>query len=296
MNSALRAQGLAFCGLAAAVSVACMLLPPLTDGVELLLISGLILALGVPHGALDTVFARQVYQLQSVRAWLLAAMLYGGLMALVVWTWVMSPTGFLVGFLVLSIAHFAGDLEPGVRTSSRILYAGAVLVLPSLRFESDVARLFGFLAGPTSGVSLAAALSALAWPWLACCAAAAVIETRQHWRAGVEILAVVVLALCASPLVGFAVFFCGMHSLRHVIRTYQYADRASLVLLAGAAAVPMLIVLLATAAVWLFLDQSTLSRGVTQLLFVGLAALTVPHMVLVERVRLSGWRLGAATL
>jgi len=294
MNSALRAQGLMFCGLAAAVSVASMLLPPLTDGVELLLISGLILALGVPHGALDTVFARQVYQLRSTKAWLVAALLYGGLMALVILTWMWSPTGFLIGFLLLSIAHFAGDLEPGVRVSSRILYAGAVLVLPSLRFESDVARLFGFLAGPASGVSLAAALSALAWPWLACCAAAALIETRQHWRASVEILAIVVLALCASPLVGFAVFFCGMHSLRHVIRTYQYADRASWVLLAGAAAVPMLIVLLATAAVWLFLDQSTLSQGVTQLLFVGLAALTVPHMVLVERVRLSGWRLGAA--
>lgn len=112
--------------------------------------------------------------------------------------------------------------------------------------------------------------------------------------AAAELLAVTILMLFAPPLIGFAAFFCGMHSVRHVIRTYHYANRNSLGFLISAATVPMLLVLLVACVGSVFLDRTSLSERVTQFLFVGLAALTVPHMVLVERVRLSGWRLGAA--
>jgi hypothetical protein len=51
----------------------------------------------------------------------------------------------------------------------------------------------------------------------------------------------------------------------------------------------MIGVALASAAAWVFLKDTPLDARVLQIVFVGLAALTVPHMVLVERVRLMGW-------
>jgi len=294
MSSALRTQGLMFCCLSAVVVLISVLLPPLAGRVELAMVGGLILALGVPHGALDAIFARQVYRLRSPSAWLLAALLYGALAACVVGLWWISPTLFLTGFLLISIAHFSGDLESGVGTITRILYAGTVIVVPCLRFESDVARQFGFLAGSGTGASLAAALSLLAWPWLACSLAAAALESRRNALVAAVMLAVSLLATFVPPLIAFTVFFCGMHSARHVIRTYHYAQQSSVRLLISAAALPMLLVMVAAAIGWLFLDRSAPSQGVVQFVFIGLAALTVPHMILVERVRLSGWRLGAA--
>jgi len=53
--------------------------------------------------------------------------------------------------------------------------------------------------------------------------------------------------------------------------------------------VPMLLVLCLVAAVWSRLGNVPVENRLVRIMFIGLAALTVAHMVLVERVRLSGW-------
>lgn len=80
-----------------------------------------------------------------------------------------------------------------------------------------------------------------------------------------------------------------MHSARHILRTIDYSGRASLRILLAAALLPMLGVIAVSAAAWYFLRATSLDARLVQLVFVGLAALTVPHMALVERVRLAGW-------
>ena len=58
---------------------------------------------------------------------------------------------------------------------------------------------------------------------------------------------------------------------------------------------PMVACALAAAALWPTLKGLTLDTAIVRILFVALAALTVPHMVLIERVRLSGWQNGSST-
>ena len=64
--SMLRLQGLVFsCGAILLAAMAATL-GQLGSQIELLVIASLILVLGVPHGALDTIFARQIYGIVSV--------------------------------------------------------------------------------------------------------------------------------------------------------------------------------------------------------------------------------------
>ena len=55
---------------------------------------------------------------------------------------------------------------------------------------------------------------------------------------------------------------------------------------------PMALTVTGVAVAWWLSAGIDLDMRLAQLLFVGLAALTVPHMLVIEKVRLTGWTVG----
>jgi len=287
---ALRIQGIGFSLFATLVTLAGFVLPQPNQTMELIIMAAFIVLLGVPHGALDTVFAARLYQVQSIWGWMLFALLYFAPVLLVIAVWKLTPVLFLLGFLLISIGHFSGDPAEGTPLASRIIYAGLIIILPALLHSAEVTRLFSFLVGTAAASQIVPWLRLLGGPWLLAALVAVLACARKaDWQTGMEIASVSFLSLLASPLVAFAVFFCGMHSARHILRTFEYSSRSSPRLLALASFGPMVAVLILFGAASLWLHGVSLEARVIQLVFVGLAGLTVPHMALVERVRFSGW-------
>ena len=293
--SALRIQGLAFSVGAIVLAIVAITAARFDPQVELIVVAALIVLLGVPHGALDTIFARQLYGIQTPRGWLWFAMIYVLLSASVIGFFMLAPAGFLIGFLLISMLHFSGDPAAGTPWLARALYGGAIIVLPTLLHAGEITRLFALLVGIDAATLVTPFLGLLAWPWLIGLALATIQRLSKDWLTALEMGAVAVLAVLAPPLISFTVFFCAMHSARHILRTIDYSGRSSPGLILGATLLPMLGVLLASAAAWHFLGGTPINGAIIQLVFVGLAALTVPHMALVERVRLSGWIMGSAS-
>ena len=284
-----RLQGIVFCVLALLATCGTQLIGRFSPQTELILLAALIVVLGVPHGALDTLFAKRLYGIHTLRGWLGFGGIYLLLAAAIVGLWLVAPAGFLVGFLVISAVHFSGDPAAGTPQIVRLLYAGTVLVFPSFFYAEEMSQLFGHLVGREAAHAVSVGLSWLAWPWLGAVILVVFERVCRDWLTALEITAVSGLALLTPPLVAFTVFFCGMHSARHILRTADYSGRSEVRLLAVAALLPMLGVLAASAGAWYFLQDTALDARVIQIVFVGLAALTVPHMALVERVRFSGW-------
>jgi hypothetical protein len=79
---------------------------------------------------------------------------------------------------------------------------------------------------------------------------------------------------------------CDMHSLRHMLRTQQYVN-LPVSRLVWTCLSPMLGVSVLVALGWLYLPASSFDSRILQFVFVTLAALTVPHMLLVDRARYS---------
>jgi Brp/Blh family beta-carotene 15,15'-monooxygenase len=356
---ALQTQSLLYCAIASAVTVASAvatmfadamtnaLLAPASDGITVLLLAAaLILLLGVPHGALDTVFAERLHGVRGWRGrrgWIAFASAYMGAALLVLLAWYSAPHLLLPGFLLLSALHFSGDPAPGTGFIARLLYGGASIVLPALLHQSEMARLFAFLAPAQVAAALADVLHQLSGPWLLAMALMVLVHMRANWLTGVEMAATAALTVLVSPLLAFAVFFCLMHSARHIVRTWQQvaaeaktkitgattsttisittsitteittsttsertiaktaaetaaegtaAERTATTRLLRAALLPMLgtLILGGFAACYLhYLRAQPLEASLIQWLFIGLAALTVPHMALVEQVRWRGW-------
>jgi len=291
----LRCQGLAFSALAWLVLVVSLGLPRLDAQTQLALLAPVILLLGVPHGALDIVFVRQLTGVQSAAGWSLFITAYLAVAASVVALWWFAPGFFLAAFLLTSAFHFSGDPEGETPALFRMLYGGAVIFCPLALHAAEVSQLFAFLAGEAAAKFIVAALQWAAWPWVAAIAMAAIASAKRNLVRSIEWLSITALLSFAPPLIGFTVFFCCMHSARHVLRTRDYSDAGTLRQLVRIAGWPMLATAAGVAIAWWLSEGKALDMRVAQLLFVGLAALTVPHMMVVERVRFTGWILGRST-
>ena len=292
MSRTLRAQGAVFAVTALCGIAMTLLLPRMSPRFELLTIAVLIAFVGVPHGALDTAFARQRFGLHTFRAWVVFSLGYVLVMLLVVASWWKMPVVFLTGFLGLSALHFSGDPVSGTPGIVRLVQGGAVLVLPAILYPTELTQLFGMLVGPGAAGVVAPVVSAASVPWACAVMVCITLTWSRSRQMSFELAAVATLACVVPPLLAFAIFFCGMHSARHILRTVSWAQFTEGRLAIGAVVAPMLGVACLAGVAWMLRGDVPLEPKVIQLIFVGLASVTVPHMLLIEPIRLVGWRDG----
>ncbi len=265
-----------------AVSLLYVIVDPKRGGPgQIVVMSVLVALLGLPHGALDPLV---VLRSRLYRGWpslVLFLIAYTALSALVVGLWLLAPVASLVGFLMVSAAHFGGDWNTGRPAAIRVLTGVALLSLPAFRDAEHVAQLYSILSGP--GARVVAMWQAEAGPiLLICLLVAAAIASRTRLHESVELVVVATLALTTPPLVFFTLYFCLLHSARHLREGFAM-ERAALrrpaarALVGGATLLPMFI------AVGLLIGDTSdvLDDRLLQIVFIGLAALTVPHMVVV---------------
>jgi len=268
-----------------------------------------IVSLGVPHGSLDHLVAEAIDsdagpggRARFVRNYVAAAASVGA-------AWLVAPPLALALFLLLSIHHFGqsdlahlrigGRRQVVLQWSRGLFLVGLVLVAHLDTVGPIIERVGG--GDPAS------------WPWLSevwwlwC-----VLLVAQHLVVGavvargvedrsvvhLEALAAAVLAallLTVDPLLGFAVYFGLWHSLAHLLvlagllgseprpirSVIRLATPITVISLAGLAAVSALAVLF---------ERTDL---IVAIVVVFISMLTLPHMVVVERM----WRrpIGGAT-
>ena len=289
LKKLIKLHGIAFSVLAFVVSLISLSLGDFNEKISLVLLAVFIVMLGVPHGSLDTLFAKELFNLSQLKKWSKFILIYSIIAALVVAFWWLLPTLFLILFLLISIIHFSDDLIAGTPKLSRILYGGIIIFLPALLHTNELMRLYGYLIEIEHAKWLVTICHYIAFPWLLGLLIIIYQLCRSNIVGSLEIAAVAMLAIFTPPLLAFTVYFCAMHSARHLIRSIQFLENTPKTAIFSSLIIPTLIVFAVGYIVWKNMPVSSIDSSLIKIIFVTLAALTVPHMMLLEKSGFSNW-------
>lgn len=270
--------------------------PAVPLGLQLTVLALAVVVFGLPHGALDLALVRGAAQ--GSRLALAAAIgVYLVVSAAVLAVWIAFPVAALLGFLAIAVIHFGlGDTEDrhGPQRAVEVIARGGFAGIAPLVFHPQTTRdLFALLVGPTSSGHLDAALAVITapalWLWITCLAVAIFWRSLQHapgWLLAVaELLLTTAIFAVFHPLSAFLLYFCFVHSVRHIsdlgaARFPESAARARRWLLLESLPFTLATVVLGAIAWFAFARTLDFDEAMMRVIFWGLSALTMPHMIL----------------
>jgi beta-carotene 15,15'-dioxygenase len=247
-----------------------------------------VVLIGLPHGAFDGAIANHLGAGRSLAEAAKFITSYCAAAGLVIAIWIMFPAVTLTLFLIISMVHFGrGDALAKSRPvfMMQVLLHGGLPIFGIIYFQqTSVIPLFDALTNGDSNLALLTSnimvpvMGLMAFVYGLMAFRDASLRARF---AEFTLLAVVFAFL--PPLVSFALYFCIIHTGRHMRRIWHVlASSSSQKALYRQAAGFTLASWIVGGAAFLWLETGDLDAALLQVVFIGLAALTVPHMILVD--------------
>lgn len=248
-----------------------------------------IVMIGLPHGALDGAVAMHIGLVKKLSNLIKFMLAYISLAVFVVIVWMFFPTFSLIAFLGISLLHFGyGDAKNGegiTKFAEAVAHGGLVIVGISQFHRGEVDEIFYYLIKQdTSTIWLAMNITSIG---VIAAIATCLLQTSKDikWSSTtLELLLVGVVIAIAPPLLGFSIYFCLIHSARHFSRIYRMIKQnvANTAIKTQAILFTVACWLAAVVAFVQFADFSDPGPTILRIIFIGLAALTVPHMILID--------------
>ena len=250
----------------------------------------LISIIGVSHGALDHVKGSQLIKIYKVKNKFYFYLVYIFLSLLVIFCWTILPLFTLIIFLLVASYHFGKeDSSVGLinnRGFKNILYLfkGSLIVVAPLFFhQEETLKIFQSL-----DVDIITTNGNLIIFFLIISFSANIILMSQLNYNGfllADWLTILLLNIFLSPLVAFTLYFCFLHSVRHSFSLIYEIDKKNFkngVVKFIKKAVPLTVIttILFIIAIYFLTNYYVLDEAILKVIFIGLASLTFPHILL----------------
>ena len=260
----------------------------------------LILIIGVSHGSLDHVKGKKLLDLLNIKSIYIFYTIYILISVAIIVTWMLLPSMTLILFLTIASYHFGKEdtqfliNDGSYFTQLLYFFKGFLIILAPLYFHfQETIAIFKLLL-----IDNEVFYSSLNF-----------IETNKVIQIGIisstlssiflflknfeikkfviflDYFSILILNYYLSPLVAFTIYFCFLHSIRHSISLAIELDPNSVIdgfKLFVKKALPLTILtgIFSFIALYLLSNSYNLDSAILKIIFIGLASLTFPHILL----------------
>ena len=254
----------------------------------------LILILGISHGALDNIKGRKVLELFGYKSIIFFYFSYILISLLIIIFWLIFPNTVLFLFLIVAAYHFGKEdtlflfkKKFFISECLFFLKGSAVIMAPLLLQREKTNEIFGILNFEVFESKIFNDQFLLMLLCLSFFSSLYISNKKSIDVKGVMImdfLSLIILNLFLTPILAFTLYFCFLHSIRHSITLIFELDKS---LKSGLKkfinkAIPLTFI---TGVIFLFAiyflnNFYKLDEAIYKVIFIGLASLTFPHILL----------------
>ena len=247
----------------------------------------LIATIGVSHGSLDNFKGNKLLKILKIKNKFLFYLIYIFVSLAVIGSWLIFPLLTLAIFLIVAAYHFGkedsvfGKVNKFKLLNLLLFLKGSLIILAPLYFHHyETIQIFEIL-----GVKLIQYNISLIIILMSLSLISNFFINKNILLSLLDSFTIIILNMNFEPLLAFTVYFCFLHSIRHSLSLVQDIDSKNLkkgLISFLKKAFPLTIV---TAfgfviAVFLLNEYYLLDSAILKVIFIGLASLTFPHILL----------------
>ena len=260
----------------------------------------LILSIGISHGSLDNVKGRKLFQIFEIKKFYIFYLAYILIAIIVIILWIMMPYVSLIIFLMVASYHFGKEdtqfliVENSYYNQFLFLLKGSLIVFAPMYFHfEETISIFKLLFIENENfynfLDLIESKKILLYCIILSTLANILLFTKnfelKKFTIFLDYFSIIIINYYFSPLVAFTIYFCFLHSVRHSISLMSELDRDDLgngFKIFVKKALPLTIITAIFCAIGLYLLNNTynLESSILKIIFIGLASLTFPHILL----------------
>jgi len=247
----------------------------------------LIATIGISHGSLDNFKGAKLLKILNIKNKLLFYFIYIFISLVVISSWLIFPLFVLTLFLIVAAYHFGkedsvfGKINKFKLLNLLLFLKGSLIILAPLYFHHyETIQIFEIL-----GVKLAQYNSNIIIVLVALSLLSNFFINKNILLSLLDSLTVIILNINFDPLLAFTVYFCFLHSIRHSLSLIQNINnrnlkKGSISFLIKALPLTVMTAFGFLIAVFLLNEYYLLDLAILKVVFIGLASLTFPHILL----------------
>src|SRR5210317_611234 len=260
----------------------------------------LILIIGVSHGAYDHIKGRsllKIYNINNIFIFYLSYILVG---LIVIFTWFVTPSIALLIFLIFASFHFGKEDSQFLLNKRSITYSiffvfkGLLVVTAPLYFNFvETINIFKLLLIENENFyryldwieSKNILITLITLSFLINILLTIVNFKISNLTLLLDFASILILNYFLSPLIAFTIYFCFLHSIRHIIAIANEVNNRNFYdglkeFIKKASTLAIVTVILFFLSLIITYNYFEINDAILKIIFIGLASLTFPHILL----------------